>query len=144
MRNRLIKRREAGWALMDSLIAVGVFSLGVLGLMALYLYSIRNISEAGYRAEAAFFANLAIARMWADDKKTLADNYAGPNGPKFLVWQAEVQDPRTGLPNATGSNAPAIDVKSGNRVTVTVRWQASGGESHQYLTEARICDDANC
>lgn len=129
---------------MDSLIAIVVFAVGVLGLMALYLYSIRNSSEVGYRAEAAFFANLAIARMWTDDKATLAANYASPDGPKFLAWQAEVQNQRTGLPNATGSNAPAIDVKPGNRVTVAVRWQASGGESHGYLTEARICDDANC
>lgn len=143
MRN-CFKQREAGWALMDGLIAIAVFSIGVLGLMALYLYSIKNSSEAGYRAEAAFFANQVVARMWADDKKTLVDNYASPNGPKFKVWQDEVRDARTGLPNATGANAPAIDVKAGNRVTVTVRWQASGGESHQYLTEARICDDANC
>lgn len=143
MRNHF-KRREAGWTLMDGLIAIVVFSIGVLGLLALYLYSIRNSSEAEYRADAAFFANLAIASMWADDKKTLAANYASPSGSKFLVWQAEVQDAYTGLPNATGPNAPAIDVEPGNRVTVTVRWQASGGESHQYLTETRICDDASC
>jgi len=137
-------RRLAGWALLDGLIGIVVLSIGVLGLMALYLSATTHAGEAGYRAEAAFFANEVIGRMWADDKGTLAADYASPDGVKFKPWQADVQAAGTGLPGSTGANSPTLVVTPSNRVIVTLRWQAPGGTAHRYVAEAWICDDTNC
>lgn len=142
-RNRMIDR-ERGWTLVDGLIAIGVFSIGTLGLIAMYGMAIKQSSEAKYRSEASFFADQVIARMWADDKAALAVKYASPDGAEFKVWQAEVQDAGTGLPGTADGNAPTIVVSPGNRVVVTVRWQAPGERAHHYVAEAQVCDDTNC
>lgn len=136
--------RTKGIALLDALLGIAVFSVGILGLVAAQGVSLKNAGEARHRAEAAFLANQVIAQMWQDDKTKLAANYASPDGPKFLPWKAEVQDPGSGLPNATGANEPTIAIAAGNRVRVTVRWRLPGHGAHRYDTEAQICDNGGC
>ena len=64
--------------LLEALIAILIFSLGVLALVGLQTVSIRQSSEAGYRAEALMFANEIIGQMWVDNRSfaNLSANYA--------------------------------------------------------------------
>lgn len=141
----VIPSRAKGVALIDSLVAIVVISIGILGLVALQGTFMKNNAEARHRAEAAFLAAQVIGQMWQEDDKTaLAAQYRSPDGPKFLLWKAEVQDGRSGLPNATSGNEPTIEFSSANRVLVTVRWQVAGHGPHRHVAEAQVCASDGC
>lgn len=142
---RTVPSRAKGLALLDSLAAIVVISIGVLGLVALQGTFMKNNAEAKHRAEAAFLAAQVIGQMWQeDDKAALAAQYRSPDGPKFLLWRTEVQDGKSGLPSATGDNEPTIKFSSANRVLVTVRWQVAGHGPHRHVAEAQICGTDGC
>ena len=50
---------------MEALVAILIFSFGVLGLIGVVAASIRATNDARYRAEAANLANAVIGDMWA-------------------------------------------------------------------------------
>lgn len=119
------KRTQTGAILLEALIAIVIFSMGILAVAGLQATMIRNTTDANFRAEATFITQQAIGQMWADPKN-LANfvNEAGsdintlPNG-KLIVSR----------PNAN------------EQVRVTVTWQMEGGEQHQVVTNARITGD---
>ena len=120
--------------LLEGLIAILIFSTGILALVGLQAAALRNVSDAKYRAEASFLADKAIGRMWVDNWTTLAVDY-GAGGAKFLSWRAEVQAPNTGLPGGDGT----IVVGANNRVTVTVQWRAPQDKlTHLQIATAQL------
>src|SRR3954453_16828459 len=78
---------ERGSILLEALIGILVFSLGVLGLVGLQAASIKNTSEARYRTQAAYLTDQLIAQMWVDNKVTLTVNYASPSGSLYVTWR---------------------------------------------------------
>ena len=129
--------------LLEALVAILVFSAGIIGLIGLQAASIRSTTEAKYRTDAAFLANKVISQMWVDNNLALAATYAGTGGtggPGYTAWLAEVSSATTGLPGATAAtNPPTIAIGANNVVTVTVRWQKPGDQLiHQYVTTTQI------
>ena len=120
-RKRLDAQR--GVMLIEALIGILIFSIGILALMGMQATAMRATVDAKYRSEASFAANEIIGQMWVD--RGNLSNYATANCGSTAVcaaWLARVQ---ALLPNATGGNAPTIDV-SGQQVTVTIRWMRPG------------------
>lgn len=68
------RRGQSGAMLLEALIAILIFSLGILAIIGLQAQSIRNSAEAKYRSNAAYLANQLIGRMWAD--RANLDTYA--------------------------------------------------------------------
>ena len=128
--------------LLEALVAILIFSAGIIGLIGLQAASIRSTTEAKYRTDAAFLANKVISQMWVDNNLALTATYAGTTGtggPGYAAWLAEVSSTTTGLPGATGANSPTIAIGANNVVTVTVRWQKPGDQLiHQYITTTQI------
>ena len=85
---------QRGSTLLESLIAILVFSFGVLGMVGLQAASIKSISEAKYRTDAAFLANELIGQMWAE-RATITTDYEAPDD-----WTERVAST---LPGGTGS-----------------------------------------
>ncbi len=112
-------QNQRGIILLEGLIAVVIFSLGILALVGLQSASIRNTTDAKYRVDASFIANQAIGMMWT--KRSDLESFEGAS------TVAE-------LPNGTRT----IDV-DGNDVTVTVTWQLPGeAAAHTHTVAARI------
>jgi len=132
---KMIMHKQQGSALLEGLIAILIFSLGILSLVALLGASVKNTSDAKYRTDASLLANEVIAQMWTDDKALIGDYATGQ--PKFNTWKTRVE---AALPGAsTAANAPTVTIGNGNRVTVTVKWQPPGESSaHTYMTVAQI------
>jgi type IV pilus assembly protein PilV len=135
-----VKRRQSGVALLEALVGILIFSIGILALMGLQAQSIRNTVEAKYRNEAAYLANQIIGQMWVDRANLAAyDTTAGAN-PNMVAWRTRVANT---LPRvvAGGANSPTIDVV-GNQATVTVFWQLPGSDSvlRQFSVVAQIND----
>ena len=61
-----MKKTQSGVALLEALVGILIFSIGILALMGLQAQSIRNTVEAKYRNEAAYLANQIIGQMWVD------------------------------------------------------------------------------
>lgn len=114
--------------LLEALIAILIFSLGVLALVGLQTVSIRQSSEAKYRTDATMLANEIIGRMWVTDRSfaTIRDQF-GTGNPEFNAWAQRVQATLPGV----AANQPTIDpVAAGPAadqstvVTVRVNWKA--------------------
>jgi type IV pilus assembly protein PilV len=140
-RNRPSVVAQAGSALLEALVAILIFSFGVLGLIGILAGSIRATNDARYRAEAANLAQGLIGDMWSTAATDL-DTQFGTGGPKLAAWQAQVANL---LPLATGSNVPVVDLTQpglsaqSRSVVVTMFWQLPGESArHQLLITAQI------
>ncbi len=112
---------QKGVVLLEALIALLIFSMGILALVGLQVAMVKNTSDNKYRADASFIAQERIGRMWADPSNLA--NYAGTTNLDSSV-----------LPNATR----VVVVQPRGLVTVTVTWQLPGGDPHSYTTSTYI------
>ena len=124
---RRMRGHQEGVMLLEALIGMLIFSVGILAMLGMQATAMRATIDAKYRSEASFLANEIIGRMWVD--RANLPNYATaaaacPADPP-CAWVARVQSL---LPQATGAEAPSIEV-SGQQVTVTVRWKRPGETS---------------
>jgi len=133
--------RQAGSYLLEALIAILIFSFGVLGLIGLLGSSIRITNDARFRSEAANLASAMIADMWTMTA-TQMDTEFGSSGGKLKDWQDKA---KALLPTATATvDLKEKDLKKGlspesRSVVVTVSWQMPGEtEKHQHLMAAEI------
>lgn len=120
-------KSQAGVMLIEALIGILIFSIGILALIGMQAVAISNTADARYRSEASFLASEVIGRMWADI----------PNLPKYDKDYAPAFAPRDGwvtkvartLPgvDTAGATAPTIEHDAANnQVTVTIQWQQPG------------------
>jgi type IV pilus assembly protein PilV len=115
---------QQGIVLLESLIAILIFSLGILALAGLQTAMIKNTSDAKYRAEAAFVAQQQLGLMWVDPAN-------------LNLYQAKgIQDISDLLPN--GTREVTLPVIGNGEVKIEVKWQLPGQAAHNYTTYARI------
>lgn len=134
---RSLPGRQQGVMLLEALIGILIFSLGILAMLGLQAAAMRATIDAKYRSEASFLTNEIIGKMWVDRANLAAYSTAVAScpGDPPCAWVARVQ---TLLPEATGANAPTVDV-SGQQVTVVVRWKQPGAsETSNHTTIAQI------
>jgi len=133
---------QRGATLLEALIGILIFSIGILALVGMQALAIKHMSDAKYRSDAAFFANQIIGQMWVNRGAAGANlvnyAYAGSGTPPAAIdnWVTSIQN---SLPGVTAAaNRPIITV-AGTTVTVRVRWQLpGGGDVHQHITMAYI------
>ncbi|MCX7276525.1 MAG: type IV pilus modification protein PilV [Burkholderiales bacterium] len=118
---------QAGFALIEVLVSLLMFSLGVLGLVAMQTKATGYAVAAEDRTRAAMLANEIIACMWAEQSTSPST---------LTAWAARVADPTvSGLPNATSS--VSTDSSTGI-TTVTITWKSpsklSTEASSKYFT----------
>jgi type IV pilus assembly protein PilV len=117
--------------LIEALVGILIFSVGILALMGLQAVSIKNTIESKYRTEASFLANEIIGAMWVDLGTGGAnlDNYdtsgACASNTACQAWRTRVA---ATLPSVTvgGTNSPSITVTNNSgvrQVQVTLRWR---------------------
>jgi type IV pilus assembly protein PilV len=132
---QVMRSRQEGVMLLEALIGILIFSLGILALVAMQSVSVSSVSNARYRTEAAFLANDIIGSAWLDRGNsgvgTGLDAYKYPGGTAKPVT-AWVDKVKAQLPGAA-TYTPTIDVAPlgaggatgpGRQVTVTIQWRA--------------------
>lgn len=131
-----IAKTQGGIALVEALIAVLLFSLGILALVGLQAVMSKNVTQAKLRAEASFLANQLIGQMWVDQANL--SSYVATGGACAITgyancanWQTQV---RQVLPG--GSANVAVN---GTIVSVLLSWHLPGEESgSQFQIDADI------
>lgn len=144
-------RKQAGVMLLEVLIAILIFSVGILAVVGMQVAAINNVNDSKYRSEAAFLTNRLLSQMWTDAGNIAAYAYTGTGGvpAKLDPW---INDPKVGvyrlLPNA--STVPPIvtitgATAAGAQVTIQVRWlmpeEASQNPvppAHNYTVTASV------
>ena len=151
-----MKTLQQGIVLIDAMVAILIFSVGILGMVALQGSAVEMTSAANYRVNAAMLADQVIAQMWADAPANISADFPGSKGTggsKYIDGYNTTAD-CTSTTAATGclpgvkANPPSISVaaqtipNSGNtqyQVTVTVYWQAPSDSSvHKYVSVTAI------
>jgi type IV pilus assembly protein PilV len=117
MRPDMIQRRsrqsQGGVMLIEALVAILIFSVGVIAVMGMQAVSIEQVSAAKYRTDASYLANQIAGQMWTDIPNLAT--YATPGATGRAGWDTTVA--RT-LPSGTG-----VITVVGSLVTVTVSWK---------------------
>jgi type IV pilus assembly protein PilV len=133
---------QSGAFLLEALIGILIFSLGILGIVGLQAQAIRFTNDAEFRAEAVYLANSLISQMWADNRKTLKANYdSAVGGPKYAQFKADVNTRLRGatvadpIVKVDTADLPAAVTKTSSVVQVQIFWQMPGDSSqHNYIT----------
>ena len=146
MRNPM-RRLEQGVMLIEALIAILIFSIGILAAVGMQGVAIKNVSESRSRSEAAFFGQQLLAQMWIDQNinaagantsnVTIANyNYAGSGTPpaRLTAWVARINAALPGstthMPKVTISNPAPTPLsnpnpaESGADVKIEIFWQS--------------------
>lgn len=115
-------KSEQGVVLIEVMIAILIFSMGILAVAGLQAAMVKNTSDSKYRADASFIAQQSLGKMWAD--------------PTHLsVYAIGVEDISDLLPSGTREVTLPI---AGGEVKIEINWQAPGQDAHKYVTYARI------
>jgi len=144
MRRLSLKKRVAGYSLVEVLVALFVLALGVLGAAALQMNSLKFNQTASMRTQATFLAYEMIDRMRAN--RTIARNgsyvqtlsAAKPTGAS--VAQQDIAAWMTSIENQLPSGDGAI-AQSGDEFTVTVQWseaRVGGSDTQQFIFETDL------
>jgi type IV pilus assembly protein PilV len=118
-------KSQQGIVLLEAMIAILLFSMGVLALVGLQAAMIKNTADSKYRADASYIAQQKIGQIWADPD----------NAPGYVVDNTDISDL---LPNGllTVTQPDPINVPS--QFTVTVTWREPGQSAHQFSATAII------
>lgn len=161
-------KSQSGVMLIEALVAILIFSVGILGIVGLQASAAKASTDAKYRSEAALLANELIARMWTANRSSLAvlqAAYASPNGTEYIKWAysggqnvgtktaAAYGTVLQTLPN-TVANPPTVTIVPGNYVgdgtltnppsnlvTIQIFWQLPNDANpvvHNYVTQAEL------
>lgn len=122
-----------GVMLVEVLIAVVVFSVGVLSLVKLNSIAARQSTEAEYRSLASLAVNDLVSRMWISphDFETLQANFSSTTGNNLYTQWRDSTLIKAGLPNVT-IKQPEVTVTRHPTVTgasvvlIRVYWKLPG------------------
>ena len=115
-------RRVAGSAMVEVLVAVLLFAIGIVALVRLLGTAVKDTGETEYRSQAVTLADEQIGRMWVDRANLAA----------YEEDDAALAD----LP--AGTRTVEVD---GDVVTVTIGWQAPGGAPRTHVVSATLASN---
>jgi type IV pilus assembly protein PilV len=113
---------QRGGSLLEALITVLIFSIGILGIVGLEAAKIKDTSDAKYRLDSSFIAQQRVGQMWADPNNLAS--YAEEN--------TDISDLLPGGTRTTNLPGPG-------QVQVVVTWQQPGSlDTHTYTLNASV------
>ena len=125
---------QQGSILLEGLIAILIFSIGILAIVGLHASAIKTVADAQYRLEASLYAERIVSLMWADVPNISTYAYPGGTATALAPWLSNINT----LPgvNVQGNlNPPTItvagSVANGWTVTVNIFWQAPGATANE-------------
>lgn len=155
--------RQTGAALLESLLAVLIISIGILGVVGMQASSVQATSDARFRAEAAYQVDKLIGQMLinldrsssaamqtsintflhntADGTDSCTFDGSAASNAIVTSWISDITG-SSGLPGTTADHIQIkqdITANAGNRLIVTVRWISPWEtQCHQQITVAYI------
>lgn len=117
-----IANAQQGVVLLESLIAIVIFSMGILALVGLQTAMVGNTTASKFRADANYIAQQKLGQLWADP--------------------ANLAPSTTDVPELPNGQC-VITLPALGQVLITVTWQQPGEtEEHNVTANARIMGGA--
>lgn len=160
-----MRKQQSGVMLLEALIAILIFSLGILGVVGMQASAVNASRDAKYRSDAGLLANELIGQMWASDRtpSVLQANFQGDgtlsgstlvDGNGYTAWLNRVADYTDtdgvfhlgALPGAA-QVPPTVTValgavgpqRSSSTVTINIFWRAPNEQApHNYRVVVQI------
>jgi type IV pilus assembly protein PilV len=130
-----------GGTLLEGLLAIVLFSVGLLAILRLLTVSTIDNGNAQYRSEASLLASDLISQIWTGDRSLqgITDRFGNTSTDDYRDWLASVQRRLPGV--SAASHVPVITIGSDRTVTVSLSWKAPGDkDAHQLIFQALITD----
>lgn len=131
---RMPAKQQKGMLLVEAMVSVLLFSIGILALVGLQASMTRNVTEAKLRGEASFLANELIGQMWVDQG----------NLSRYAIDADGCVDGLTACSNwlsKVGLLLPggdAVVTVNGSLVNIAVTWQLSGEMPARFEIGANV------
>src|ERR1041385_1020257 len=104
-------QKQAGVMLIEALIGILIFSIGILALLGMQGTAIKNTTQARYRSEASYLATQIVGQMWVDDNDQLA---------RYNTANAAAYAPRDNWVNNVVATLPGVKVGGPLAPNITV------------------------
>ena len=134
---------QGGSILLEALVAILIFSVGILAVVGMQTSAVKAASDAKYRSDASLLASELLGQMWVSDRigTNMQTNFQGGGGTDrgaYTTWLANVAAALPGV--AAGVNQPLVTVNTASGlVTVAVFWKLpSEPTAHSYSVLAQI------
>lgn len=132
MRIAISRPRQRGVALLEVLIAILIFSFGILELTRLQSAMTRAQGSAKFRADAVNLADDVVGLIWTDRPGLLQyDQASCASYARCADWQRKVAST---LPGGQGQ----VVASASGDVKVTVSWALSAEGRHSYVLETTL------
>lgn len=125
-----MKRTQGGFSLLEVLVTVFVFSVGLLGLASLQTVSIQSNQSAYQRSQAVILAS-GMMDSWLANRQAVLDS--GAAALDQSAWEERIE---ASLPGGQLCEAPQL---SGDRVAIRIAWL-----DQRWLAEAPELEAINC
>lgn len=136
--------------LLEGLISILLFSIGILAIVGLQAASIKMVGDAKYRSDASLLADQLIGQMWVSDRTTatLQGNFSStPAGIQYTNWVTSVN--ASSLPGVSGvaANQPTVAFTTNTLTatpssiaTITIYWNSPNepAQAHKHIVVAEI------
>jgi type IV pilus assembly protein PilV len=118
-------KQQSGFMLIEVLIAILIFSFGILGLVGLQAATTNNSISAEDRSQAALLTDNLVAILWSKSKLVngscdLLCAADGGNAKDYANWQSKVKTTFQG-----GAGVATLDASNPALVTVSITWTAA-------------------
>lgn len=134
--------KQSGSMLLEALIAILIFSIGILGVVGMQASAIKASAAAKYRSDASMLANELIGQIWISNRTTVSamqTTFNSPSGVAYTAWLASVQ---ANLPRVASPNLPTVNIANDGTITISISWKLTGEPDsmpvHRYITIAQI------
>jgi len=126
-----------GFSLIEVLVALTIFSVGVLGMLGMYGRTMSNYSDAKYRTDASMLADGLISDIWINRNNASLYAYSGTGANTTLqYWLNAV---KAALPNGNAVVTVAGASATGTTVQITLTWTPPDTTTaHQHVETAII------
>jgi type IV pilus assembly protein PilV len=141
---------QRGVMLLEVLLAILIFSMGILAVVGMQATAIKSVTDSKYRSDAAFLTNKLLSHMWTDAGGIALYAYPGSGTVPAKLQNWITNAAKTGvndlLPDAA-STPPIVTVTgataSGAQVTIQVFWRmpeekSKGLPPHNYTVTASV------
>lgn len=134
------RKSQQGMSLIEALVAIVVFALGMLGQVAFMMTSMQNNQQSRYRAIASYYAEEMVSMALADisNRSKYAVSATACSDTSFTPCTRWLNRLKADLPQISTSETPVsvvIDNTSTSttfgKMDITIQWKAADGSSAQ-------------
>lgn len=131
--------KQSGMLLIEAMIAILIFTVGILGMVGLQATVVKQVTDAKFRSDASMLVNQLIGTMWVSDRTTgTLQTRFNTGGVGYSAWLASVSASLPGV----AANPPTVAISDSGIATVTIRWlapsEAATATAHRYVVIAQI------